>query len=122
MGVNIASSELSAIGWSRKPHLHVLRRVNPLRKRYREFLRARYSFHLFATSDYGQNSLQFGNVAEQFRTVGYSYGENFLAKDLYLELLNGFPSRRFFDPFYDLCSVLFFNKSSKLFFSKKVLI
>jgi hypothetical protein len=102
MGVNIASSEFSAIGWLRKPHLHVLRRVNPFRKRYREFLRARSSFDLFATSDYGQNSLQFGNTGEQFRSVGYTYGENFLAKDLYLELLNGFPSRKFFDPFYDL--------------------
>ena len=102
MGVNIASREFSAIGWSRKPHLHVLRRVNPLRKRYREFLRARSSFNLFVTRDYGQKSLQFRDAGEQFRSVGYAYGENFLAADLYLDLLNGFPSRKFFDPFYDL--------------------
>lgn len=102
MGVNIAPSEFSAIGWTRKPHLHVLRRVNPLRKRYREFLRAVSRFESSTTSDYGSNSLQFGMAAEQFRKKGYAYGEDFLARDLYLDLINGYPPRKFFDPFYDL--------------------
>lgn len=102
MGVNIAASEFRAIGWSRKPHLHIMRRLNPIRKKYREFLRARSQIIHTSTNDYGSNAFQFGDTAIEFRSKGYAYGENLLEKNLYEDLIIGYPSRRFFDPFYDL--------------------
>lgn len=102
MGTSIAPSELAAISWKQIPIMHVLKRINPLRRRFRENLRKIPNLKHPVITKFSSNALQIDGAAIEFQEKSYAYLENALSESCYHALVSQFPKRRYFDPFYDM--------------------
>ena len=102
MGTNVAPSELAAISWKQIPIMHVLKRINPLRRKIRKALRRITNVKHPLIISFSSNALQIDRAAIDFQEKSYAYLENALSEKNYQELVSQFPKRRYFDPFYDM--------------------